>query len=391
MQRAVLCAVMVMLTAAIAGAADLDVVLAPPKSAVPGGATVVLNLFLLNNTEATIVRDLPPSVPCRIHTGQTTVDIDARLMDSDVNHRVEIPAKGFAKRQYAVLLPVFAVGAVRIELEGIGTSPLTIGVEKAPPEAWQGQQVPLDEGPTMLQSYLADLSVYEPMYFLLSVDPALEQSKFQFSFKYRLFNPNGYLAEKAPWVAGFHLAYTQRSIWDLKNDSMPFEDTSYMPELFYLLPKIDLNMKAVSAFGIQSGVQHESNGKGGEESRGANYLYVKPILGVHLAGPYHLKVAPKIYAYLTKESNNDDLQDYRGYVDFETGIIDPDGLALNSHLWWAEKGATVQLDLTYPMSRMLGKDLNFYLQAQYFSGYAETLRYYDERHDVFRLGLSIVR
>jgi phospholipase A1/A2 len=48
-------------------------------------------------------------------------------------------------------------------------------------------------------------------------------------------------------------------------------------------------------FGIQSGFQHESNGKGGEDSRGANYLYVKPIPGVHLGGPYYLKVAPKIY------------------------------------------------------------------------------------------------
>ena len=86
----------------------------------------------------------------------------------------------------------------------------------------------------MFQSFLADFSVHEPMYFLLGVEPGLEQSKFQFSFKYRLFNSKGYLAVKAPWVSGFHLGYTQRSIWDLKNDSKPFEDTSYMPEVFYL-------------------------------------------------------------------------------------------------------------------------------------------------------------
>ena len=244
----------------------------------------------------------------------------------------------------------------------------------------------------MLQSFLDDLSVHEPMYFLLGVDPGLDQSKFQFSFKYRLFNPKGYLAEIAPWVTGFHFGYTQRSVWDLKTDSKPFDDTSYMPEAFYLLPKLELNLASVSAFGIQGGFQHESNGRAGIASRSTNYLYIKPVLGIHLTGPYHMKIAPKMYTYVENEDeNNSDLADYRGYVDLEVGIVNPEGLVLNSHLWWARKGASVQLDLTYPMTRLLGKSLNFYLQAQYFSGYAETLIRYDERQDAFRLGFSIVR
>ena len=73
------------------------------------------------------------------------------------------------------------------------------------------------------------------------------------------------------------------------------------------------------------------------------------------------------------------------------GIVDLEGLALNSQLWLARKGTTVQVDLTYPMAGLLGKNLNFYLQAQYFSGYAETLLNYNERHDALRIGFSIVR
>jgi outer membrane phospholipase A len=115
-------------------------------------------------------------------------------------------------------------------------------------------------------------------------------------------------------------------------------------------------------------------------------------MGIHLAGPYHLKIAPKFYTYVENEDeNNGDLADYRGYVDLEAGIIDPEGVALNSHLWWAKEGASVQMDLTYPMTRLLGKSLNFYLQAQYFSGYAETLIRYNQRQDAFRLGFAIVR
>ncbi len=382
-----------LLAATAAGAADVEMALVPPRGSIRGGDTVTLDLYLHNHGQAPAVIDLPPSLDCRIETGETTLEATAeRVGHPGEEETVEIPGGGFAKRQYRVALPIYAAGPVSLTLGALDVNPVMIAAEKAPPEAWVGQQVPLDEGPAMLQSFLDAFSVYEPMYFLLGVDPGLEQSKFQFSFKYRLFNRDGYLAQKAPWVSGFHLAYTQRSIWDLKNDSMPFDDTSYMPEVFYLLPKIDLNLQRVSAFGIQGGFQHESNGKGGTDSRSTNYLYLKPTLGLHLIGPYHLKVSPKIYTYVDNEDeNNGDLADYRGYFDLETGILDPEGLALNSHLWWGDAGASVQLDLSYPMGRLFRRSLNFYLQAQYFSGYAETLLHYDRRQDVFRLGFSIVR
>ncbi len=383
---------LMVLATTIAWSADLEMVLAPPLKPAQGGDVVVLDLYLHNHTDVTITRDLPPTLTCRIDTDRSTVSVNADLAGREGESNVEIPGRGFSTRQYTVTLPVYATGPVRIMLEALDTNPLVIMVEKAPPEAWGDQQVPLDEGPTMIQSFLDDLSVYEPMYFLLGVDPGLDQSKFQFSFKYRLFNPKGYLAEIAPWVTGFHLGYTQRSIWDLKGDSKPFDDTSYMPEAFYLLPKLELNLARISAFGIQGGFQHESNGRAGVDSRSTNYLYIKPIMGVHLAGPYHMKIASKLYTYVENEDqNNGDLADYRGYVDLEVGLMNPEGLSLNSHLWWARKGPSVQLDLTYPMSRLLGKSLNFYLQAQYFSGYAETLIRYDERSDAFRLGFSIVR
>lgn len=286
----------------------------------------------------------------------------------------------------AVLLILLTVALAQ------AADPEAPSVEKAPSQSWGGQQVPLDEGALLAQSFIEDLSAYEPIYFLLGVDPGLEESKFQLSFKYRLFNPDGWMATKAAWLSGFHLGYTQRSIWDLESNSKPFDDTSYMPELFYLLPKIELNTERISAFGIQGGFQHESNGKGGEDSRSTNYLYLKPIMAIHLVGDYHLKIAPKIFAYINNDDDtNEDLDDYRGNVDLEVAVVDLEGVALNSHLWWAKEGISLQLDLTYPMTRLFGKSLNFYLQGQYFSGYTETLLHYDRRQDVFRLGFSIVR
>jgi len=381
-----------MLLTAVTWAAELDMILAPPQNPARGGDLIVLNLYLHNHGDEDRIIDLPPSLPCSVETARTTVAIKAFLVDGDMGPQVVVAGHEFALRQYTLRLPVYAFGMVRIVMAGLDTNPLSIAVDKASPESWAGQQVPLDEGPTMLQSFLDDLTTYEPMFFLLGVDPGLDQSKFQFSFQYRFFNPKGYLTKKAPWISGFYLAYTQRSIWNLKDESKPFDDSSYMPELFYLLPEIDLRLDRISAFGIQSGFQHESNGKGGTDSRSTNYLYIKPIFGIHLAGPFHLKIAPKLFIYIFNEDQtNADLADYRGNVDFEVGIMDPESIALNSHLWWASEGASMQLDLTYPMTLLFGKSLNFYLQAQYFSGYAETLIHYNERQDAFRLGFAIVR
>lgn len=385
-------ALLTMLMAALSGAAELDMILATPQPPVQSGSTVILDLYLHNTTTDTIHRQMPLTVPCRLDMDTSKITVTARLVGQESQSGVRIPGRGFAKRQYAVMLPVYATGSVRLMLKTLALNPLTITVESAPPEAWSSEQVPLDEGPTLAQSYLENLSVYEPVYFLVGVDPGLEKSKFQLSFKYRLFNSEGQLAQRAPWVSGFYLAYTQCSLWDLYDDSKPFEDTSYLPELFYLLPKIDLNIDRITAFGAQTGFQHESNGSGGEDSRSTNYLYVKPILGMHLSGPFHLKFAPRLFTYVdNSETSNGDLWAYRGYFDLEISIVDPQGLGLDSRLWWAKKGVTVQLDLTYPMTRLLGRNLNLYLQAQYFNGYAETLLHYNRRHNAFRLGVAIVR
>ena len=64
---------------------------------------------------------------------------------------------------------------------------------------------------------------------------------------------------------------------------------------------------------------------------------------------------------------------------------------LGSDFRWAEKGASIQLDLTYPLHRFLFGNIDLYLQAQYVNSLAESLLNYKERNEAFRLGFAIVR
>ncbi len=66
---------------------------------------------------------------------------------------------------------------------------------------------------------------------------------------------------------GAHFAYTQTSFWNLKSASKPFDDTSYKPELFFLSSGSSLFPTKINRLFIQTGYQHESNGRDGESSR----------------------------------------------------------------------------------------------------------------------------
>ena len=128
---------------------------------------------------------------------------------------------------------------------------------------------------SLYQPYVVNFSVYEPLYFLAGTD--LSESKFQISFRYRLFNPAGSLSQRFPALSGFNFAFTQTSFWDLASDSAPFEDTSYKPEMFYLTRNWVTRPGWLKGLFFQGGFRHESNGRGEEFSRSTNTLYFKPI------------------------------------------------------------------------------------------------------------------
>ena len=243
----------------------------------------------------------------------------------------------------------------------------------------------------LYQPYVANISAYRPMYFLIGTDP--EKSSFQISLKYRFLNAEGSLSKRWPWLQGLHFGYTQTSLWDLASDSIPFEDTSYKPELFFLTPNLGMRPSWMQAFLVQTGFQHESNGQGADLSRSTNYLYARPICILYDPDSrLGMQFSLKAWTYVNnEEETNPDLADYRGYFEAETKVGKADSLVLAGVLRWSKQGPSVQVDLTYPIHRLLYRNLDFYLHAQYVNTLAESLLHYRERTQALRLGFAIVR
>ncbi len=368
---------------------QVELVLVPPQKAVQAGQPATFTLYFNNMTNDPVKTDKYNEITCVLSGKEKTARVRA-VKEED--GPLTITGKGFAKKTFIFTIPSEMSGDLKIELEKLNANHGVFIANAASPEDMAKEQRSLTEATQLFQPFVKNFSSHDPMYFLVGVDPGIEKSSFQLSFKYQFFNSEGFLGEKAPWTNRFYLGYTQKSLWDLDSDSAPFEDTSYKPELFYLDDKIDLGVSWISAFGVQAGFQHESNGREGLESRSTNHIYIKPIIAFPLWNDYYLKFAPKVWAYVKNDDDtNGDLDNYRGYFELETKIGSPESFMLGSYFRNADEGSSYQLDLSYPLNKLFGGSIEMYIHAQYFNGYAETLLNYNQKDDAFRLGFSIVR
>ena len=231
------------------------------------------------------------------------------------------------------------------------------------------------------------LSVYEPMYLIAGGEHSEDvKARFQFSFKYQVFDQQASLVDFAPWLKSFHLSYTQTSLWNWSQESLPFEDTSYKPSFYFTLNEsfaYDL---------LAFGYTHESNGQADETSRSIDALFIQPVWNLPL-GNSSLTIFPRFLFPIRKGELNEDLADFRGYVDLNVRYGNEDSWGINTLYRQGKSGKySLQVDLTYPIRTPIAIRTGGFLYLQYFQGYGESMLTYDQKvGPILRIGLGIVR
>jgi len=236
------------------------------------------------------------------------------------------------------------------------------------------------------------VQAYEPIYLLFGADP--EIAKFQVSLKTRLFDPSWDTPRAGQARDGLYFAYSQTTFWDLVNESRPFVDSSYRPEFFWL--KDDLHPQWLTdraELSWQAGLRHESNGQGEPDSRSFNVVYFRPSLAVDWTRRRFLRVVPTAWIYIGDLSDNPDIARYRGYGDVRVTGGKDDGLqvSLLGRAGSQFDRVFMQLDLSFPLSRVGTSGVRPFLHVQASTGYAESLQDYRERDRRFLIGISFVR
>nr|WP_314373066.1 phospholipase A [uncultured Campylobacter sp.] len=221
------------------------------------------------------------------------------------------------------------------------------------------------------------LKYYEPIYMLFThdfskkPDRKADELHFEFSFE----RPIAY--DALGFGEKISFAYAQNSWWQITQDSAPFRESNYRPELYVSAP-------VPFADELKIGVMHESNGKGGEESRSWNRLYAQSTWSAD-----GFSITPRAWYAFWLDRTNEDIADYMGYGDLRASYTF--GKQRLSALWrnnlhfdGSNRGA-IELNYSFPIFNS-----GFYGYLRYFNGYGESLADYKRSVNKIGIGLSFV-
>lgn len=198
---------------------------------------------------------------------------------------------------------------------------------------------------------------------------------FQISIRQRLTK------SRLPFNSFLYLTYTQKSFWDIYADSAPFRDSNYNPGLG-LGRYIIRDNKLMGAGFIE--LEHESNGRDGEDSRSWNMLTFSGKYFFNLQTALGLKV----WIPFVDGGENKDLLDYRGLGTASVNYI------TKNRKWWftaeinPRKGFG-NMNTTLTASFKISDKANQYLYARFYDGKGESLLDYNKYTMNIRVGFCI--
>lgn len=198
--------------------------------------------------------------------------------------------------------------------------------------------------------------------------------KFQISFAIRLTNAT------LPWNTYLFLMYTQKTFWNVFENSMPMRDMNFNPGIGWTKPFF-VKDRYVGKMTLL--VEHESNGRDSIQSRSWNRV---SLCGSVLVNEW-LMVHAKFWIPIIDGQNNRDILKYAGI--WQAGFVASSpkkhfdlGITLVKRQGWNLNFNTI-VDLTWHINRKT--NLNLFMQ--YYNGYGENLLDFKQFHSRLRVGI----
>lgn len=203
-----------------------------------------------------------------------------------------------------------------------------------------------------------------------------DEVKFQLSLAFPLWR--GIAGENSVLAA----SYTQRSWWQLSNkkESAPFRETNYEPQLF-LGWATDYKFAGWTLREIETGFNHESNGRSDPTSRSWNRVYARFMAQ---KGNLQLDLKPWYrFSESAQRDDNPDINRYMGYYRLKAGYrLGESVITVTGRYNWNSGYGAAELGWSYPIT----KHVRFYTQV--FSGYGESMIDYNFRQT--RVGVGVM-
>ncbi|MDI9246463.1 phospholipase A [Marinobacter sp. CHS3-4] len=205
-----------------------------------------------------------------------------------------------------------------------------------------------------------------------------QEAKYQISFKVPLLT--GMLDDRTTLWFG----YTQKSFWQVYNtdDSAPFRETNYEPELFVRY-ETNYDFGPGKLNGVTLGFNHESNGQSEPRSRSWNRVTAS---AAYSYGRWLFVLQPWYrMPESASEDDNADIERYLGHANYLAIYRWSENRTLSLKLMnnlRSDNKTSVELGYSFPM----GDTMKGYIH--YYNGYGESLIDYNQR--VQRIGVGIM-
>ncbi len=200
-------------------------------------------------------------------------------------------------------------------------------------------------------------------------------TKFELGLTFSLFEGR----RDFQFLAPLHVGYSQKSWWNIAEDSAPFSEHNYNPEIYWLFNQPDRPLLGKFPFVDVVGFEHQSNGQAGIFSRSWDRSYVQKEF--YLLP--QLSIGLKVWNILRKDLTNDDIRDYLGNGMLSIMFQPNDRTNLR---WRLMRGSKVEtwsyvFDIYYRRPNVNGA---FFVQYQ--DGYGEAMISYNQKSKSLRAG-----
>lgn len=199
-------------------------------------------------------------------------------------------------------------------------------------------------------------------------------AKFQISIIQRLTN------SVLPFKTYLFLTYTQLAMWDVFQESFPFRDINFNPTVGLGKPLVH-NNRYLGDISVQ--LEHESNGKDGDDSRSWNKVSFSGQFKINR----HWSYFAKLWIPIVDGENNRNIVRYKGWGTCALSYNQRD--KYNISVIVNSRPGLFNANLTVNASYRLFKKENQYLFFEFYNGYGENLLDYDQFRQRFRLGFVI--
>ena len=222
--------------------------------------------------------------------------------------------------------------------------------------------------------------LYKDNYFTVGTQPFAKPTstnsdvKFQLSFMFRLTEAT------LPWNSYIFLMYTQKTFWNVFQESLPMRDITFNPGAGWTKPFFskDRYMGKLTLL-----LEHESNGRDGDASRSWN----KISLCASTIIDEWLMVHAKYWIPIIDGGGNKDILKYCGIYQGGFVVTSRNKKWTWGLTWVKRQGWNFNFNTIWETSWKVSEKMNLNLYAQYYNGYGENLIDYKQFHSRLRVGL----